>query len=97
MKRRIARRRRRRSDHHRLVIRRRDLATAIQAGFDAWASTTGSGLHPGLRAEISAHLVAAITRAAEAQPHSPPDDPAPAAPRWWNDTSEQEGEHPCDA
>ncbi len=91
MKRRAARHRRR-GNHWRLVIRRRDLATAIQAGFEAWASTTGTGLHAGVRAEISAHLVAAIARAAEAKPISPPDDPAPAAPRWWNDTGEQEGE-----
>ncbi len=88
MRRRIARRRR--NVRHRMVIGR-DLATAIQAGFDAWATTTGDGLDLGLCVEISAHLVAAITRAAEAEPISLPRKPAPAAPCRWNDASEQEG------
>ncbi len=92
MTRKAAQRRRRRSDHQHLVLRRCDLATAIRAGFDAWATGTGSELHPGVLAELSAHLVAAIARAGDRHPISPPDNPAPAVPRWWNDPGEQEGE-----
>ncbi len=79
----VAHPRRRRSDHQHLVISRSDLATAIQAGLQSWATITGSALHPGVRAEISAHLVAAIARAGDAEP-------TPPAKRWWNDLGEQE-------
>ncbi len=90
-----AQRRQRHSDNEHMLIRRRDLKAAIQAGFAAWTTSTGSGLHPGMRAEIFAHLVAAITRAADTEPNSQPKTLAPAARRWWNDPREQEGEQAC--